>query len=165
MENDAECPTCAQENQKILQKINFKKNLMGEDAFKGQLEKSTDGFGTMIDMLSRGEIVVQDKSTKKPSTAQEDLFDKVTPASNKLLANRARIANDKKFGRVSDLTSSPKRSPVDVVRQKIEMQKADEKKKTRKTIITDNPFETGEIPKAAINPFGEEPSSSDVIIP
>ena len=171
MENDAECPICNQENQKILQKINYQRNLVSDDSFKNQLEKSTDGFGTMIDMLSRGEIIVQRNVERKSVDGQGDGQmdqNRSQPASNKLLANRARIANDKKFGRVtSDSTNSAKRSPVDVVRQKITKQKAEEKQKqssVRKQ--NDNPFEFSDSidrqPNMEVNPFGEEPSSSDV---
>ena len=83
MENDAECPICNQENQKILQKINFHQNTLSDDNFKNQLEKSTDGFGTMIDMLSRGEIIIQ-KSEKKKSPEPTDPFEHQRSQENRI---------------------------------------------------------------------------------
>ena len=74
MENDSECPICNQENQKILQKLNNKRTLVSDEGFKSQIEKTTDGFGTIIDMLSRGEITVQKEKVRQKSGDGEDPF-------------------------------------------------------------------------------------------
>ena len=96
MENEKECPICQKENQKVLSKFNRSEKQLSEQAFSQQLSRASDGFSTMIDMLSRGEISLYQPKKVEPEEPDEFAFEtRESPrpvASNKLLANRAKIA-------------------------------------------------------------------------
>ena len=101
MENEEECPICHQENQKILRKLNHQNSTISDEKFKVQVEKSTDGFSSMIDMLSRGEINIQKIEKKKQK--DENPFDQhpsQQPASKKILATRIRFISISKSQRL-----------------------------------------------------------------
>lgn len=114
MENDRECPICYQENQKILSKIRQPDKLLTQDEFSRQLSRSSDGFSSMIDMLSRGEILVQPDPKIKTAESGDEMTDAIPIApSSKLLANRAKIAASLKsqsyassYGSGSDVTAN-----------------------------------------------------------
>ena len=56
--NDPQCPVCLDENKRILAKVNSKTKVISDEEFNQQLNRTSDGFSTMIDMLSRGEILI-----------------------------------------------------------------------------------------------------------
>ena len=86
----------------------------GKDEFARQLSRSSDGFSSMIDMLSRGEILVQPDPKKKTPESSDEMTDAIPIApSSKLLANRAKIAASLKsqsyassYGSGSDVTAN-----------------------------------------------------------
>ena len=96
IDQDGECPICAQQNRQVLQSLKLpEQSEVSDEKFLGQVGKSSDSFGTIIDMLARGEIITHRKKSERPS---ENFETEAKPVSNKLLANRARIATELKFG-------------------------------------------------------------------
>ena len=85
-----------------------------KEEFARQLSRSSDGFSSMIDMLSRGEILVQPDPKKKTPDSGDEMTDAIPIApSSKLLANRAKIAASLKsqsyassYGSGSDITAN-----------------------------------------------------------
>lgn len=154
IDQDADCPLCAQQNRQLLSKLNLSGKEISDDQFLSQVSRSADSFGTIIDMLARGEIITNRKKTKPV----EENFAESKPVSNKLLANRARIANELKFGKTPETPKSFNQSPKIPVKAILETPPFELAQKGKQ-----NPQSDFDLPKAsaAPNPFADNPIDSN----
>ena len=168
-ENEKECPVCEKENKKVLSKLNRAEKQITPEQFSQQLSRSSDGFSTMIDMLSRGEIsLFQPEKPAEPEPDDDFSFgladSKASPsprpvASNKLLANRAKIAAKLKSQAMSAGTMGSLQSNNTDLDVQNDFFRRESTTSARSTESTKNPF--GDEPEEptvteSSNPFGDD---------
>merc|ERR1711892_839406 len=168
-ESEKECPVCEKENAKILGRLNRPEKQLNAAQFGQRLTHASDGFSAMIDMLSRGEISLfqPTKEPEEPYEPDEFAFHHTPVASNKLLANRAKIAAKLKSQAVAQAQSASSFSGS-VVQTDVELDR-DFFRRESSTVSTDstNPFGDSDKPElnpsviTDSNPFGDENNDSD----
>ena len=176
-ENEKECPVCEKENKKVLSKLNRAEKQITPDQFTQQLSRSSDGFSTMIDMLSRGEIsLFQPEKSAEPEPDEDFSFglpdSKASPsprpvASNKLLANRAKIAAKLKSQAMSASTIGSLQSNNTDLDVQNDFFRRESTTSARSIESAKNPFdnEPEEEEEATVtessNPFGDDNEEDD----
>ncbi len=161
IDQDGECPICAQQNRQVLQALKLpEQSRVSEEKFLGQVGKSSDSFGTIIEMLARGEIITHRKKSERSS---ENFETEPKPVSNKLLANRARIATELKFGLTPETPKSfsgksPKTNAVKAILEVPPEEKPFDIQLSRPAIQpAENPFgeSIDNASDSELNPFGD----------
>lgn len=162
--NDPQCPVCLDENKRILAKVNSKTKVISDEEFNQQLNRTSDGFSTMIDMLSRGEILIPPR--KKTDNSDQSVFGSPSipvPPSKKLLASRAKIAASLKSQSMGNsYTNSPKQSssratPPNIVHAKVELHDRPATDKMESLVSKNDYFVKNDSSnRSSINPFEEE---------